>query len=393
MLLMMGLLPSTMAVLTTLTGKHFNFTVVHDPPYMDVGYNDGVLLEESEWKGYIVDMIKMVSNKAGFTYSLQTPSGDGSSCSGSTAVDFVTQYVCGQEDVLQLNKTQAYWSMYYMTGPRVDDGTKFTAPFMTNAGLALLTRPPEGLSSMETTFLIFKPFSSQMWIVTCAIVFFAAIVVWMHEIVHMASIKADKIIANIKGTIYRQNPVRIENHIQEDANGMGMLSQDAFKKFPSYFMGTFGGLMSSSDDSEKESDEKVVPSGNFAAAWGFFVLFWASAYTANLAATLTYQNQVSSIESIEEMARNKHVACARSGAAYTAALVAGYPQIKVNQYSTVADEYSALLAGKCDAVVDTYPVLLAMANGVLDLDLSSGTQYCGEKVLPSFHLFGSLLFS
>jgi len=93
------------------------------------------------------------------------------------------------------------------------------------------------------------------------------------------------------------------------------------------------------------------------------------------------------------MARNKHVACARSGAAYTAALVAGYPQIKVNQYSTVADEYSALLAGKCDAVVDTYPVLLAMANGVLDLDLSSGTQYCGEKVLPSFHLFGSLLFS
>ena len=63
----------------TISG-HYNFTVIHEPPYMDVGVSDGIILSKDQWKGYIVDMIKIISQKAGFTYELFLPSGGGSGC-------------------------------------------------------------------------------------------------------------------------------------------------------------------------------------------------------------------------------------------------------------------------------------------------------------------------
>jgi len=73
------------------------------------------------------------------------------------------------------------------------------------------------------------------------------------------------------------------------------------------------------------------------------------------------------------------------GAAYTAGITTAFPQINVKLYDTVSDEYQALLKGHCDAVVDTFPVLNGIANGVVDLDLSSDTNYCSaeDKVVVS----------
>ena len=38
-------------VVTDLMGAHYNITVIHDPPAVDVGLNDGAILDSSEWTG------------------------------------------------------------------------------------------------------------------------------------------------------------------------------------------------------------------------------------------------------------------------------------------------------------------------------------------------------
>ena len=41
-------------VVTDLMGAHYNITVIHDPPGVDVGLNDGgAILDSSEWTGSV----------------------------------------------------------------------------------------------------------------------------------------------------------------------------------------------------------------------------------------------------------------------------------------------------------------------------------------------------
>ena len=86
---------------TDLMGAHYNITVVHDPPGIDVGLNDGVILDSSEWTGsvvrlttasnigrlcrFIIDMIHQISTPghANFSYTLALPTGAGAKCSGN----------------------------------------------------------------------------------------------------------------------------------------------------------------------------------------------------------------------------------------------------------------------------------------------------------------------
>ena len=78
----------------SLSGQSFKFTVVHEPPYVDVGASDGLVLDKTQWKGYIPDMIAMIATKAGFSYELFLPSGQGPSCSGTSQLDWSMQYKC-----------------------------------------------------------------------------------------------------------------------------------------------------------------------------------------------------------------------------------------------------------------------------------------------------------
>ena len=78
----------------SLSGQHFDFTVIHEPPYVDVGASDGMILDKAQWKGYILDMIAIVATKAGFTYELFLPSGNGPSCSGTSQLAWSMQYKC-----------------------------------------------------------------------------------------------------------------------------------------------------------------------------------------------------------------------------------------------------------------------------------------------------------
>ena len=373
----------------TTLGGHYNFTIIHEPPYVDVGISDGIILPKEQWKGYIVDMIRIIARKAGFSYTLFLPSGHGSSCpSGATDMELSTSYLCGQQDTLELNMTHAYWSQYYVTKIRVEAGTSFTTPFLTGVGLGLLVLPSEP-STVESFLLLFSPFSWEMWVMTVGVCVFAAVVVWLTEVVEAPSRSAYKTVNYLTTTVYRKTDLsQIEQFFLDDGNGMGLFDLKSYIRFPLYILGTFSGLMNASDDSEKD-EGRVTPSGPFAAAWCFFVLFWASAYTANLAATLTTSHARTSFNNIDDLARIGSNICASANAAYTEDLIATYPSLNVKTYTSIPEMVRALQAKECMAMIESYAALNGIANGVTDLDDTSGRNFC--KVQEKMILAGKPL--
>ena len=60
-----------------LKGEHFNITMIHALGYVDMGYDGNSIKAPEEWSGMIPAMIAWISRKAGFTYTLSSPSGEG----------------------------------------------------------------------------------------------------------------------------------------------------------------------------------------------------------------------------------------------------------------------------------------------------------------------------
>ena len=60
-----------------LKGIHFNITTIHELGYTDMGYDGNSIKAPEEWSGMIPAMIAWISRKAGFTYTLSSPSGSG----------------------------------------------------------------------------------------------------------------------------------------------------------------------------------------------------------------------------------------------------------------------------------------------------------------------------
>ena len=161
--------------------------------------------------------------------------------------------------------TEAYWSQYFVTASRERDGTLFTTPFMTDVGLGILTTPAEE-TELETFTLLFSPFSITMWVMTLVVCCFVASIVWLTEIIDAPSRKADKIVHGLTSTVYRkESETEIEERMLDDGEGKGVFDSAAYSRYPSYFLGTFSGLMNPQDDSNADSEEKLTPSGPFAA--------------------------------------------------------------------------------------------------------------------------------
>ena len=63
-----------------LRGVHLEITTVHNSAAMNMFDSDGGLLPWQEWRGFQRDVIDWVAAKAGFTYTLHLPSGEGEAC-------------------------------------------------------------------------------------------------------------------------------------------------------------------------------------------------------------------------------------------------------------------------------------------------------------------------
>ena len=126
----------SLASLPDLGGKSFDIVVIEADGFVNPSSSN------QGYDGYVVKMISDVAALANFTYNLKKPSGWGASCvprrqnsSQPHNVAWNTQYLCGQEDVLsrdgsipQAEQKQIYWSMYYVSNPRLLEGG-FSLPF------------------------------------------------------------------------------------------------------------------------------------------------------------------------------------------------------------------------------------------------------------------------
>ena len=115
----------------SLQGAHLDITTIHALGFMDMGYEQNELLPAEQWRGFVVDQIKWIAQQANFTYTLHSPSGLGADCLHNSAMDgllpYAIQYNCGVNDVINLNRTDMYWAMYFVSVPRLQDAI-FTQP-------------------------------------------------------------------------------------------------------------------------------------------------------------------------------------------------------------------------------------------------------------------------
>ena len=123
-----------------LSGHHLRITSVNEPRYFDMlDPLSGALLPVSEWSGLFPEMIEWIATQAGFSYTLLTASGNGSSChplgSAAAASTYASQYGCAQDDVTELGLTDVYAGAFYVTQSRLRAGF-MTTPYDCKSGLA-----------------------------------------------------------------------------------------------------------------------------------------------------------------------------------------------------------------------------------------------------------------
>jgi len=368
---------------TSMKGAHVRLVTVHEPPYMDVGLNDGRIAPVEEWKGMLIDMLNQISQRGNFTYDLSLPSGRGPSCVGDTNASWARQYKCAQEDVLTLNVSDAYWALTYITTQRIEDGTLFAPAYLTDQGLGILTTA-KGPTLLDQMLVIFKPFSPLLWVITALLILFVGFNVYLKEVFRKPYERAEALARETADTTTKREIKFYEDSVKSVAAAggtpVGLVDPQGFiKKYTNIVAGTFGGLMSAAEMEEDEDDDVNKPSGPSAIGWLFFSLLWVSAFTANLAASLTVANMQPKVESLDEINRHQMTVCVKLGTAYAEELTKVYGMMKFRAEPDVRSMVFALEDGKCDAAIDTSSVLLAVSNGAVDLDYSEGKNFCDVK--------------
>ena len=186
--LLVPLLAARAVALESLHGAHLDITVIHAKGAADMGIDDGSqLLPPEQWTGFLIDMLEWIAARADFTYTLTTPSGLGPDCITTDAsagiIQYATQYNCGVNDVVHLNRTQIYFGMYYITAPRIQTN-EFTFAFLSDAGLSLVMPESElfvSRSFWSSASVLVKPFSASVWIACVLVLFFVTIAMWAFE--------------------------------------------------------------------------------------------------------------------------------------------------------------------------------------------------------------------
>uniref|UniRef100_A0A7S1UDF6 Ionotropic glutamate receptor C-terminal domain-containing protein n=1 Tax=Phaeomonas parva TaxID=124430 RepID=A0A7S1UDF6_9STRA len=338
-----------------LGGVHLNIVTVHADGFMDVGCNDGAFKPQDEWDGYLRDVVDWIAARSNFTFTLAAPTGQGSACVNFTgsAIDFATQYNCGQQDVTDLGNADAYLGMFYITAERLTAST-FTIPFESNVGLSLVVPLARRTSLFESTTRILSPFTWDMWLATALTIIFVSMTVTIME--HSGK---------GYGNISSPEDIACEYRRQvavEELNKLKVKSPEAagyLRAEP---------VLSKIPDAVSDSVYTLTAHGNHKASRGigrvfvvvycFFALVWVASYTANLAALLSQPLEELPAESISDVVRLQAEgvmgpACVKAGTAYEAWLntnVADLDTLGVDgSYEELA---SALRAGDCDTIID-----------------------------------------
>ena len=314
----------------SLDGRHLDITTVHALGFIDMGYEQGELWPASQWHGFIIDQIRWIAQQANFTYTLHSPSGLGADCLHNSAMDgllpYAAQYNCGVNDVIDLNRTDMYWAMYFVTVPRLQDAI-FTQPFMSNVGLTIAL--PAGQENwMDEASKIFAPFSPALWLCTLGTTLFVSVVMWLMEHSHESwqHVKTGYVTAHA----FRRG---IGPSIEQ--SWLSLLSHAMFAPMSTRGM-------------------------TFSMLWCFFSVVWMSAYTAELSANLIEPRVALPVDSIPRLveAQSRSLigrACIKASTAYGLWLQATYPSLQILEIPGSNEELAEAVAdGRCSALIDAF---------------------------------------
>mmetsp|Transcript_1939 Transcript_1939/g.5711 ORF Transcript_1939/g.5711 Transcript_1939/m.5711 type:complete len:733 (-) Transcript_1939:1908-4106(-) len=336
-----------------------------------MGYDEpgSDLWPESEWRGFLVDVLNWIAQKANFSYTLQAPSGTGSECTlpddvgqrHNTSKDYAAQYNCGAQDVFDRNESHIYLGMYYITAERLDQGL-FTIPFASDVGISVIGP----IKSESQPGKIFVPFSLSMWLYTLLTV--AVVTLTLTIVEHSYSFHAmpdPKLILDDRyyekragGRVGLNADYRRQLETRaEDAEGL--LTPKAFCKTMGMMMSTSFLTLSTHDLTRARTRSGRLVSTVFC----IFAIIWISAYTANLAAILgssdETQRLVNSVEEVAELQARGVLgpACVKAGTAYAEWLRVNEEDIDFIEVpgSDVDDLLRFVNRGLCDTIIDSLP--------------------------------------
>ena len=88
------------SAISNLTGVHLDIVTIHGDGLAKIVADNGTMLPSTDWVGLMPDMIEWISQQAGFTYTLLSPSGLGPHCdvAGAPPEHYASQYNCGMDE-------------------------------------------------------------------------------------------------------------------------------------------------------------------------------------------------------------------------------------------------------------------------------------------------------
>ena len=344
-----------------MTGVHLHITAVHDDQGMGMFAHNGSMLPWMEWRGFQRDVIDWVAARAGFTYTLHSPSGDGPACSrqvdGSKfpIEQYSSQYNCAGDDVAVNNYTHAVWAMAYITPGRLV-AASYTVPIISDVGIQLLVKkkPP---SMWEASLFIYTPFSARMWLLFCCTV--GAVMFVMYFVDHGAVDPEQRVAQTFP------------SHFRGEKNSAHQyLTWKGFRKAMPYY------AIKTSMVSLRVTSAiapRTASSSCLNLALCLFSMVIMTIYGAKLTASLTLSGFILPVASLydvssAQLANGMGPVCSLRGAAYTSWVQAQFPDIELNLN---ARKYVEMIAeveeGRCDAMVAVSPTARVRSSRFLNL--------------------------
>ncbi|XP_053947504.1 glutamate receptor ionotropic, kainate 2 isoform X2 [Anastrepha ludens] len=253
----------------SLANKTFTVLLnVPNKPYASLVDSYEKLEGNSQYEGYGVDLIQELAAKLGFDFILKNGGNDYGSYNASTntTTGMLKEIITGNADLAITDLT--------ITAAR-QQVVDFSIPFM-NLGIAILHLKAQKAPPAYFTFM--DPYSKDVW--------------WLLGLSFLLVSFSFFILGRLSPSEW-DNPYPCIEEPTELVNQFTIGNSLWF---------TTGALLQQGS----EMEPKAISTRTVASFWWFFTLLMVSTYTANLAAFLTIENPTSLIDSIDDLAENKH---------------------------------------------------------------------------------------
>lgn len=303
---------------TALVGRHLRLLEYEWPPYASRDLKDPALL--TGWKGYDIDLLDYIAQKAGFTYEIAQVE----------ELDFSPQGYANLAPNEQLERglqfgdaMLSYWSR---TTARCNHPNYTMLYGHLDSSKALIARQiPTPVVPLEARLLSFmRPFKYELWACLFLMV--------------LASGVVDYLLEN------RRGPRSGDAEAAPEAR-RGRVTESIYE----YAAGTlWGGFQT----------PKTKPSAMYQVVLGILLLVSLSTYTANVAAFMTVSAQPTlTVSSVDEAILHKKKICTDSNTEHPSLgaarrqLEALYPRLEYSYIESTAEAGRQVASGACDGLI------------------------------------------